>query len=185
MNVMTLDELAEQIIVEQQNLISFLTMLTGDRTVADDLFQETYLELDRLRNKFEKGTNFSAWARSIARFQALRYIRKRQKDHISLSPEVIDKLADTWEVMSFKKEENSRELALKHCIDDLQQHHQDVLNWRYQKKYSHKSIAEKLDRSIGSVKVLVSRLHKKLRYCVESKLIDPDFGLDREEDHHA
>ena len=53
--MLTADELAKLLITEQRNLIAFLTMLTGDRFAADDLFQETFIELSRIREKFESG----------------------------------------------------------------------------------------------------------------------------------
>jgi RNA polymerase sigma-70 factor, ECF subfamily len=175
--MLTTDELANLVIGEQRNLIAFLTMLTGDRFAADDLFQETFLELTRLRCKFKPGTNFAAWARSVARFQALRYMRTRQKDHINFTPELISRLAETWDEMAYSPEHDNRESALKYCMEELQYHHRNVLKWRYKERRSHKYIAEQLERSADAVKMLVSRLHKKLRYCVESRLINPDAGL--------
>ncbi len=174
--MLTIKELAEFTITEQRSLINFLTMLTGDRFVADDLFQETFLELSKIREKFKAGTNFGAWARSVARFQALRYMRTRQKDHLTISPELVEQLADSWEEMPHNEYED-RESALKNCMNELQEHHRAVLSWRYKERQSHKYISKQLDRSVSAVKMLVCRIHKKLRYCIESKIINPDACL--------
>ncbi|MEX2608126.1 MAG: sigma-70 family RNA polymerase sigma factor [Kiritimatiellia bacterium] len=169
-----MDDVTHLLMRERRSLIGYLTALTGDRSVADDLFQETCLVALRLEHKFKPGTNFGAWIRSIARIQALRHRRARGKHPVSFSPELMEKLSATWETLMPVDQEPDRELALTTCMQDLQDHHRDILHRRYAKRQSHQCIADHLNRSVESVKMLTSRLRKRLRLCIEMKLTEQE-----------
>ncbi|MDA3874385.1 MAG: sigma-70 family RNA polymerase sigma factor [Kiritimatiellae bacterium] len=169
-----MDDITTYLMRERRSLIGFLTALTGDRSVADDLFQETCLDALRLQHKFKEGTNFGAWVRSIARIRALRHRRARGKHPVSFSPELMEKLSATWETLMPVEQEPDREAALSACMQDLQEHHRDVLHRRYAERQSHQIIADHLNRSVESVKMLTSRLRKRLRLCIEMKCTDQE-----------
>jgi RNA polymerase sigma-70 factor (ECF subfamily) len=158
---------------ERLQLVAFLTMLTGDRFAADDLFQETCLEAFRLRDKFRSGGNFGAWCRGLARIQALRYMRGRGKAaEVAFSPEVVGALDGTWSQVVEAPNFDERPRMLRACLGELHENQRRVLHLRYAEKYSYAEIADRMDRSIASLKMLSSRLRRKLRLCVELKLID-------------
>lgn len=173
MKPLTVDAITELLTAEQQSLIGFLTMLTGDRSAADDLYQETFLEILRIRYKFEPGTDFGAWAHSVARIQALRFMRKRQKEHLPFSPETVAKLAETWaEESGGNPACDQRRIALKSCMAQLDSQEREVLAWRYYERHSHQDIAGRLGRSVAAVKMLLSRIRNKLRLCAEKKIYE-------------
>ena len=58
---------------------AFLTRLVGDRTLADDLFQVTFLSVVRSRDRFERGAKFAPWLFSIAANAARDALRRRQR----------------------------------------------------------------------------------------------------------
>ncbi|MDF3130038.1 sigma-70 family RNA polymerase sigma factor [Kiritimatiellaeota bacterium B1221] len=169
-----MDEVTRNLMQERRNLVGFLTALTGDRSVADDLFQETCIDALRLKDQFQPGSNFGAWVRSIARIRALRHCRARGKDPLPFSPELMEKLAATWETIMPLTVESDRETALNACIQELQEHHRDVLHRRYARRQSHQCIAKHLNRSVESVKMLTSRLRKRLRLCIERKCTEQE-----------
>lgn len=49
---------------------------------ADDIFQETFVVVWRKREEFQPGTNFLAWAASIARYEALAYAKRQSRGGI-------------------------------------------------------------------------------------------------------
>lgn len=156
---------------ETKNLIGFLTMLTGDRNIADDLFQDTCLEILKIYKKYKPGTNFGKWAMSVARFQVLRYWRKKQKSKtVFYSHELMEQLTQTWEQEVIQVEDDPLESALKQCLSDLKTQQYNAIVWRYKQQWSLEKISTKMERTVDAVKMLFSRLRKKLRLCVETRI---------------
>lgn len=166
MATLSSDETLSLLAAERRSLVGFLTLMTGDRHDADDLFQEVALEALRIRRTFEPGTNFGAWARAIARLQALRHRRaKGRRRTVSLSPEVIEQLAQTWE-----EEPDDRERALDECVKGLEHEPRRLLTLRYSAGLPLSRIAREAGRTEDALKVHLSRLRKKLQECVEARL---------------
>ena len=61
----------------QNRIYATILMLIPNNADAEDLFQETATVLWRKFGEFTEGTNFAAWAASIARYRVLNY-RKKQ-----------------------------------------------------------------------------------------------------------
>ena len=156
---------------EKKSLLGFLVMLTGSRAEADDLFQDTYLEIWRLRDRFRLGSDFGAWARAIARNHVMRFWRRRKNDrHISLSPEVVDKLSERWGETFVGPEDELRERALKKCLKELGEEPRRAVQLRYREDWPIARIAHTLGRSVNGVKMALMRIRKKLQDCVTGKI---------------
>src|SRR5215216_2848989 len=79
----------QQLFVKHQlGLRAFILSLEPNFTDAEDLLQEVFLVITRKANDFEEGTNFFAWACTIARFKLLELLRDRARSQ-DLSEEVI------------------------------------------------------------------------------------------------
>lgn len=167
-----IDEVVLLLQREQRGLLGFLLALTGDREAADDLFQATCLEIWRIREDYQSGTNFGAWARAVARIQVLRHLRSRSKDRqVPFSPEVIEHLAEEWDSGTDREEDASlRQSALRKCINELEPEQWTVLRRRYTDGWSHAKIAADAGRSEDGIKMIIMRLRRKLQECVERKL---------------
>jgi RNA polymerase sigma-70 factor (ECF subfamily) len=61
-------------------LFDFLTRVTGDRTVAEDLVQEVFMRILKYRSTFRDTGSFEPWLFSIARNARADYFRKRRPD---------------------------------------------------------------------------------------------------------
>ncbi len=156
---------------EQNRLLGFLVMLTGDRQTADDLLQETLLELWRIRRSFTPGTDFGAWARSVARIRVHRHRRDRgRRRFVPLAAEVMEQLAETWGNDPIPSEGDPREAAMAGCVESLEPDSRHILSLRYNQSWPHRRIALETGRSEDAVKMLLSRLRKRLHECVEEKL---------------
>src|ERR1041385_5597203 len=102
----------QQLFVKHQLAVrAFILSLEPNFTDAEDLLQEVFLVITRKANDFEEGTNFFAWACTIARFKLLELIRRRARSQ-DLSEEVIEALCAVGPEEHF---EDSRVAALQHC----------------------------------------------------------------------
>jgi RNA polymerase sigma-70 factor (ECF subfamily) len=60
----------------QAAIYAYVLTLLPDRVAAQDILQETNLVLCRKRDEFEPGTNFKAWAFSIAYWQTMAHLKR-------------------------------------------------------------------------------------------------------------
>ena len=102
------------------DLASYVLALVGNRHLADDLFQSACLELWRLRDRFEPGTDFGAWARSVARYQVLRHWRKSGREKVSFSSEAVERIEATYAESTNEAESAKvQRKALEACLETL------------------------------------------------------------------
>lgn len=71
------DTLHQDIVHSLSHLRAFALLLSHDRTLADDLVQETVLRAIAYRDQFTPGTNFKAWITTILRNCYFNEIRHR------------------------------------------------------------------------------------------------------------
>jgi RNA polymerase sigma-70 factor (ECF subfamily) len=143
--------------------------LLRDRSLVEDVLQETFLVVSAKAASFQPGTNFVAWACTIARFKVLETIRRRARLEHSLSLDVIEALA------AHPPEEENRESTLTHlesCLNELGATARRVVDLRYFQARPPEEIARLLSLTVESVYVALSRSRRTLRMCVAGKL-DP------------
>jgi RNA polymerase sigma-70 factor (ECF subfamily) len=75
----------------QGRLFGYLMSLLGN---VHDVLQETNLVLWRKIDGFEPGTDFAAWARSVAYFQSLAFLRDRKRDRHIFDDDLLQQIAD-------------------------------------------------------------------------------------------
>lgn len=145
----------------------FILALMPNMSRADDIFQETFLTVSRKAADFKPGTNFLAWACTIARFKVLEAGRKRPSDLQPLSDEVLESLS----AVVPEPESEDRELQmLNECMEELHSHTRRAMELRYEQGHKPAEIARRLGWTAESVYVVLSRARAALRDCVGRKL---------------
>src|SRR5436190_23654946 len=71
-------------------LRGFILGLLPDHNRAEDVFQELFLTVTRKAADFRPGSNFIAWARSMARLKVLEQCRLQQSGPSLLDPDAMD-----------------------------------------------------------------------------------------------
>jgi RNA polymerase sigma-70 factor (ECF subfamily) len=89
-----LDALIEQY---QHRLLRYLLHLTGNRAVAEDLFQETWLRVLEKGHLYDGRNRFVTWLMSIGHNVAIDYLRKR-------NPSSLDDMRDPEDGAPFEPE---------------------------------------------------------------------------------
>ena len=141
-----------------QKVYRFCLRLLGDRALAEDAFQETFIKVFEHRNEF-RGSNFSSWLFTIARNTCLNYIRGRH-DYESLE-EAFDSPAVQNETDVGMKEFIGR------AIEKLPLALREALLLREYEECTYKEIAEILDIDISLAKVRVHRARLILRQLLK------------------
>lgn len=135
---------------------------------ADDILQETKMIMWRCFDQFEIGTNFIAWARRIAFHQILTYRRKKKKDHLPLSDEMLDQVGER--IAELTDQEHLRKNALQSCLNNLKDDHRKIMLLRYDEEMEIDDIAATVKTTPGAVYRALSRLRLSLLDCINNRL---------------
>ena len=153
----------------QTRLSAFILMIIHNSHDADEVFQETASLLWEQFDKFEPGTNFGAWAVSIAKFKVLEYLRQNKKNRSLFNPELYQELSVLAEPAS--TESDHRIKALQGCFHRLDRSCRSLLSLRYQKNLSVKEIAQKKGVAVGVMYRKMSKIFNLLRRCIERTMV--------------
>lgn len=155
-------------------LQSFIISLMPGHPETADVLQEANLTMWEKVGEFELGTNFQAWALTIARFKVMNCLKKSNNGrHLPLDEEVIDRLMEAS--LEIESAEHDRRIAvLAECMKRLRPQDRELLYARYEDDGTLDDYANRIDRPVASLYVLLGRLRHKLKCCVEA-------GMKREE----
>lgn len=164
-------EFVGQITELQSGLRAFISYLMSGASGVADVSQEVNILLWKKRDQFEIGTNFRAWAFTIARYQVLSHLRQMRKEGKFLfSPELMDQLADEWQEDTDEHEKLL--VALEFCLEKLPSDDLELVNIRYAGHGGVERFAEKLGLRAGSMRLRLFRLRAALKRCVEQQIED-------------
>lgn len=153
----------------ERELYLFLLRFTNDPASAEDVFQETFIQLHRIRGRFDASRRFKPWIYTIAANKARDQLRARKRkaeitleaaetdEGGSLLDYLTDPVAEPVEIAG-KKE---RTEAVQRIVENMPEHLKTVLLLGYFQGMAYKDIAKALDVPLGTVK---SRLHTAVNY---------------------
>jgi RNA polymerase sigma-70 factor, ECF subfamily len=163
----TQTRLVEQLFVKHAATIrGFIEAFVPDFNRADDVLQECFLTVAAKADAFREGSDFLAWATTIARYKVLESFRQPWANMRSLSPAVIDALAA--EAPADGPDDDARRL-LQECVEELSPRAREVIDLRYGEACKPAEIARRLNWTPESVYVALSRARALLRDCVERR----------------
>lgn len=143
-------------------------LMPGDRT-ASDVVQQANAKIWEKRADFEPGTNFKAWALSIARYEVLNYRKRQARDsRLRFSDELEKTIAA--DVTELNDDFPQRQEALQECLKSLQPGSRELLMSRYGSREVLSEFAARVGRSVGGLKVTLHRLRSTLATCIERRL---------------
>ena len=166
-----------------ENAAEFVALLTGcqakltlyvrslmpaDRG-AEEVVQQANSKIWQKRNDFQLGTNFQAWAMAIARYEVLNYRKQQARDaRLQFSDELEQTI--TEELQEWNDDQVDRHAALQNCLQQLKPESRDLLMTRYASSETLADLSHRIGRSVGGIKVTLSRLRSKLSDCIERHL---------------
>lgn len=133
--------------------------VVGDRTEAEDLVQEAYLQAWKSFHRFEPGTNCRAWLFKIL-FHVIQH--HRRKWYSSRGHETDELLEQTVAYVPPVSQHLKDEEVLA-AFDRLPAQYRDVVLLADVEEFSYKEVAEALKIPVGTVMSRLSRGRKLLR----------------------
>jgi RNA polymerase sigma-70 factor (ECF subfamily) len=151
---------------EQTSLFRYIVTLLGHTNDANNVLQQTNLVLWRKASEFTFGTNFHVWAKTIAYYQTLAFLRDRKRDKHIFDEALLEQLASEPELF----DEDERRVALRHCLGSISRNSLDLLQQRYDPGRSIHEIAKAQHKSESAIKMALLRIRQSLIKCIEGQL---------------
>jgi len=163
-----LQEFVTELTASQGRIRAFIiSLMPGSPDVAD-VVQETNLTLWKSRERYRPGSNFIAWAFTIARLEVLHArARSKRHGHGLLSDHLLNKLAE--EITTMINEEDYLQ-ALEACMAKLTRNQRELIEARYLPEHSLEMHAQITGRKASALRVALLRIRSALRECVENSL---------------
>jgi RNA polymerase sigma-70 factor (ECF subfamily) len=145
-----------RLLVEHRHALqAYLYGFLHDHHSVDDVFQELSIVAIQKAGEFETGTNFLAWAFSIARNKLREYLRSRRG--IVIGDTVFDKMEEAF-AHAADQDLERRKSALRRCLSLLEDRERRFLTRRYLQGLSPGAIAVETRQTRTAVNSLLQRL---------------------------
>jgi RNA polymerase sigma-70 factor, ECF subfamily len=155
-----LDRLIEQY---QHRLLRYLVYLSGNRELAEDLFQETWIRVLERGHQYDGKHEFSTWLYAVARNLTIDYLRKKSpvsldglmedEEHAPLEP--ADTRPMAWEVV----QQHEQAERINAALAGIPAEYREAIVLRFQDGLALQEIAAVIGAPLGTVK---SRLYRGL-----------------------
>jgi RNA polymerase sigma-70 factor (ECF subfamily) len=159
-----LDRLIEQY---QHRLLRYLVHLSGNRELAEDLFQETWIRVLERGHQYDGKHEFSTWLFAVARNLTIDYLRKKSpvsldglmedEDHAPLEP--ADPRPMAWEVV----QQHEQAEGINAALIGIPAEYREAIVLRFQDGLTLEEIAGVTSAPMGTVK---SRLYRGLNMLI-------------------
>jgi RNA polymerase sigma-70 factor (ECF subfamily) len=158
-----------------RELFHFLVRFLGDRAAAEDMFQETFLQVHQSADQFDLERRFRPWlftiaankARDLMRSQARRPTNPLQASINSCDDES-GKFIDLMEISTTQPSESMEQRELQQLVQgtvqSMPEHLREILLLSYFHQFPYKQISDILEIPLGTVK---SRLHAAVAYFAD------------------
>jgi RNA polymerase sigma-70 factor (ECF subfamily) len=148
----------------QTRLINFFYRSTGNRADAEDLAQETFVELYRSASRYEARGSFRAFIFTLARRRLIDNYRKKSR-------RPLEYLDPTEFIMEQQAEPTDHcdeiEEAFHQALSTLPDNQRIAILMLQQQGLSYEEIAEALDASLSAVKTWIHRARTHLREALK------------------
>ncbi|MBN1844396.1 MAG: sigma-70 family RNA polymerase sigma factor [Sedimentisphaerales bacterium] len=153
----------------EKEIYNFLLRFLGSSALAEDVFQETFLQIYLSADSFQSGRSFRPWLYTIAANKARDALRSRaRRPTVQLTTgddqAELGRLWDTLNAEVTTPEQIYSQKQLQQLVrkvaDQLPDHLREILILSYFDQLSYKELSEVLGIPLGTVK---SRLHSAVK----------------------
>lgn len=161
----------------ERNLRAFAASLLPTWEGVDEVMQESSIVLWKKFSQFDQSAEdgFLDWAFMIARYEVLKYRRRRATDRLRFSDDVFDLLAVTAESVTATQDDRLR--LLRECVASLEQAQLELAKAVYEDGVAINVVAKRTGRSPTGLYKALARIRNRLADCVQSKLASAAEGL--------
>jgi RNA polymerase sigma-70 factor, ECF subfamily len=158
----------------KRRVYSLCLRMTGITTLAEDLTQETFLQLFRKIGSFRGESAFSTWLHRLAVNTVLMHFRKKGWREVSLE-EPLESQSEDGSAREFGTRDrvlcgSLDRITLERAIEDLPPGYRIIFVLHDVEGYEHSEIAALLGCSIGNTKSQLHKARLKLRAMLRTTM---------------
>ncbi len=155
----------------QQRLLAWILALTGDPGESREILQQTNLVLWKKSGEFSPGTNFTAWAFRVARFEFLTWRQRKGRERLVFDDALLEGVAAAIDEVDASAD--ARHAALDGCLTKLPERQREVIVRRYVNGERVDAIGESLRLPANAVSQILWRARRNLLECINRTVSAP------------
>lgn len=135
---------------------------------AEDIVQQVALTAARRFDEYDGARPFVAWALWLAKSRIIDHYRAQDRQKLVFSETLLDQAAAR--LVERQATTHAGSAALEKCIEKLPVKSRRLLDLRYAEDASMETIAQAINSTAGSVRVMLFRIRDLLAACVKAEL---------------
>lgn len=149
-------------------LLGVVLRILKERSWADDVIQEAYLNVWQRAGQFDSGkASPITWLVSIARNKAIDELRKHPAGRTS-TDDAMDERVARQPTAQDQMEDQQEVSKLNRCIDELAKERQDIVRLAYLGGWSREELASQYEQPVNTMKTWLRRALQDIKGCLES-----------------
>ena len=164
------DEIMQALLHYRTVLVRSCLLITRDCLASDDIYQNLVIKAHNANLEFESTSSLLAWCRTVIRSEGVEWLRKNGRELTLDETRLLD-LLDAEHDEELKESQNLTAWSemLSDCLAKLSGESRKLINLRYDGNRNCDEVARLMEISLDTVYKRLSRIHQKLRNCVNSK----------------
>lgn len=151
-------------------LLGYLMSLLGRRHDAEDVLQRASITMWRRFETFEPGSDFLAWASTVAFYEAKNFLRVAGRSRLQFSDELLQTLAA--ERLADIATTPTRLASLHECLQKLEEPQRQLVQSVYFDDADVATLAASLGRAPQTVYNKLSIIRRRLADCVTQRMLE-------------
>jgi RNA polymerase sigma-70 factor, ECF subfamily len=152
----------------QRELYTYVNTLMAGSPMAEDVLQETNLDLWARMDNYDNERPFLPWAYSFAYQRVLAFRKKQLRSRLVFSDDVMQSISDAY--VNGEVRTDARAGVLLDCLDKLDKRHATLIRDRYMANTSVTTLAQRAGCSVNQISARLYRIRKSLAKCIASSL---------------
>lgn len=157
----------------RSRILAVIVAMVQDFDLAEELFQETIMEILKSESAFDSSRSFVPWACGIARNVVKQHWRRQKNSPTSGVCELLAELATVVQEGDDELWKRERR-ALRSCLQRFPERMQRLLMLRYGHNLKGKDLADSASIRVGSIRTTLARLRKQLQDCVRAGTLESE-----------
>jgi RNA polymerase sigma-70 factor, ECF subfamily len=165
------DKHAMQILFTRHNVrvFRYLARFVGDKSAAEDLVSEVFLDVWRQAGRFQGRSQVTTWLLAIARNKALSALQRRSTEELDEEAVAAVEDTDNPEVTIHTRQTSA---ILLNCLTQLSPPHREVIDLVYYHEKSTDEVAEITGVPLNTIKTRMFYARKRIAELMAAQGID-------------
>lgn len=151
-------------------LLRYVASLVGNRHDAEDVLQRASVVMWRRFATFEPGTDFIAWATTVAFYEVRNFQRITGRSRLQFDDELMQTLAA--ERAQHVRQWNARAEALEICVEKLNAEDRDLVETIYTQGLEINTLAQQQGRAAQTLYNKLNFIRRVLAKCVQRRMAE-------------